>query len=241
MRRMCLTRVGHCSTFPTAGSGSPRRAGSKAPRPPADAPPPVLEMQSSGTRERRRALKDALALPSLASLDPGASVSAQGLSNPKRQLLVAQAHAHLSHRRDAHRAPRPRPPPDSRVDRPQRAAVRDARFERVLPPSPRPFARNGRGAVGADGLAHHLHRPPGPRAAVRARAPSAPGDRLAFELVSGGRAPLFLLLGPRGRASELMRVDPVPRTEAVESCTTEFLRYREDLTYVPDPEPGSID
>jgi len=67
--------------------------------------------------------------------------------------------------------------------------------------------------------------------ALRARTPSA----ICMELASGGERPSYLFIAPRQKFSAAIAVDEPLPMELIESMTVEALKYRPDLTYIPQP------
>lgn len=59
------------------------------------------------------------------------------------------------------------------------------------------------------------------------------GEQLVLELVSGGARPTWLVLRPAATLGHLLEADWLPQSDAIDSCTSEALRYRGDLSYVP--------
>jgi hypothetical protein len=74
---------------------------------------------------------------------------------------------------------------------------------------------------------------PGQRQAAEAALSASRGGAIAFELVRGGRASTYLLVLPAKTLGATLDA-AVPDSAAFESVTVETLRYRTDLTYVPE-------
>jgi hypothetical protein len=59
------------------------------------------------------------------------------------------------------------------------------------------------------------------------------GEQIVLELISGGARPTGLILQRAATLGQLLQADWLPQTDATDGCTSEALRYRGDLSYIP--------